>query len=179
MPAKYEVVNSTPAKYQGTMEKDTIHVIYEYKVKDAYINIEYRDWDEPDVELAAKERQDGKVDENYTTTPKDLTAIDYVYYGHGAVNPSGKFEVDPLTVVYYYRKPTKATVRYIDDDLGIEIIPSQTTAGYIGDEFATEAKDFGGYIYVTEKEPPARIVNMTRDEIIITYYYRRVETRII
>ena len=85
-------------------------------------------------------------------------------------NETGKFEVDPLTIIYYYGYNTKATVQHIDRETG-EILEQSTEEGLVGDLFETESKNFEGYVLV--EEPVEKTVEMTKDEIVLKYYYSK------
>ena len=168
---KYELVE-IPANATGKMAGEQIVVIYYYKVKDAVVNVRYLEKG-TDEELADPDRLDGKVDEEYETTAKDID--DYKMVEH-TDNVKGKFEVDPITVTYYYLHKAKATVQYIDKMTG-EILEESTTEGVEGDEFVTESKDFENYILV--EEPEEKTIKMTREEQILKYYYAHVSGGVI
>ena len=171
VPIKYEL-SVTPANANGTMTEDTIEVIYYYRVKDAVLNIRYLEKN-TNIELAQPEQQHGKVDEEYITGAKTIDG--YTLVEHSG-NERGKFEVNPLTVTYYYLYNTKATVQYIDKITG-QILEQSTTEGLEGDDFVTESKSFDNYILV--EEPAQKTVKMTKDEIILKYYYARISAGVI
>ena len=113
--AKYELCEDLlPTNATGTMTEDVIHVVYYYRVRDAYINVRYLEKG-TNIELSPDERQDGKVDEEYQTAPK--TIENYTLIEHSG-NESGRFEVEPLTVIYYYLQNTSARVQHIDKTTG-------------------------------------------------------------
>ena len=171
VPIKYEL-SVTPANANGTMTEDTIEVIYYYRVKDAVLNIRYLEKG-TEKELAQPEQQHGKVDEEYITGAKTIDG--YTLVEHSG-NERGKFEVNPLTVTYYYLYNTRATVQYIDKITG-QILEQSTTEGLEGDDFVTESKSFDNYILV--EEPAQKTVKMTKDEIILKYYYARISAGVI
>ena len=109
VPIKYEL-SVIPANANGTMTEDTIEIIYYYRVKDAVLNIRYLEKN-TNIELAQPEQQHGKVDEEYITGAKTIDG--YTLVEHSG-NERGKFEVNPLTVTYYYLYNTRATVQYIE-----------------------------------------------------------------
>ena len=173
IPSKYELCEDLlPENAEGEMTIDTIEVTYYYRVKDAVVNVKYLEKD-TDEELADDERLDGKVDEEYSTEAKVID--NYTLVEHSG-NESGKFEVEPLTVIYYYLQNTKATVQYIDEDTG-EILEESTKSGLVGDKFETESKDFENYVLV--REPEEKIVNMAKEEIVLKYYYSKVSGGVI
>ena len=171
VPIKYEL-SVTPANANGTMTEDTIEVIYYYRVKDAVLNIRYLEKN-TNIELAQPEQQHGKVDEEYITGAKTIDG--YTLVEHSG-NERGKFEVNPLTVTYYYLYNTKATVQYIDKITG-QILEQSTTEGLEGDDFVTESKSFDNYILV--EEPAQKTVKMTKEEQVLRYYYIHVSGGVI
>ena len=171
IPIKYEL-SVTPANANGTMAETTTEVIYYYRVKDAVVNVRYLEKN-TNIELAPADKLDGKVDDPYTVGAKTIDG--YTMVEHSG-NESGKFEVDPITITYYYLYNTKATVQYIDKITG-QILEQSTQEGLEGDEFATESKDFANYILV--EEPPQKTVKMTKDEIVLKYYYIHISGGVI
>ena len=171
IPIKYELV-AEPVNKMGSMTEATIEVIYYYRVKDAVVHVKYLEKG-TDIVLADPDRIDGKVDEDYQTTPKEIDGYQLVEH---TGNEKGKFEVEPLTITYYYLYKTKATVQYIDKITG-EILEESTTEGLEGDDFVTESKDFENYIL--DEEPPEKVVKMTKEEQILKYYYVHISGGVI
>ncbi len=171
IPIKYELV-AEPVNKMGSMTEATIEVIYYYRVKDAVVHVRYLEKG-TDIVLADPDRIDGKVDEDYQTTPKEIDGYQLVEH---TGNEKGKFEVEPLTITYYYLYKTKATVQYIDKITG-EILEESTTEGLEGDDFVTESKDFENYIL--DEEPPEKVVKMTKEKQILKYYYIHISGGVI
>ena len=171
VPIKYELVG-IPDKADGVMTEETIEVIYYYRVKDAVVNVRYLEKG-TDVVLASEDRLDGKVDDPYVVSAKVIDG--YTMVEHSG-NENGKFEVDPITITYYYLYNTRATVQYIDKITG-QILEQSTTEGLEGEEFVTESKNFDNYILV--EEPTEKTVKMTKDEIVLKYYYIHVSGGVI
>ena len=171
IPIKY-TLSQTPANATGIMTEEVIEVTYYYAVKDSELNIYYLEKD-TDIELAKPEKQTGKVGEMYRTDAKEIEGYTLV---ENSGNTTGQLEVEPLTVIYYYLQNTRATVQYIDITTG-EILDERTETGLVGDEFVTETKTFDDYILV--QEPEQKTVNMTKDEIVLKYYYLHVSGGVI
>ena len=171
VPIKYELV-ATPSNANGSMTEDTIEVIYYYRVKDAVVNVRYLEKG-TDIELADADRIDGKVEDLYQTSAKNIEGYQLVEH---TGNEKGKFEVEPLTITYYYLYKTKATVQYIDKTTGA-ILEQSTTEGLEGDEFETESKNFENYVLV--EEPAEKTVKMTKEEQVLKYYYSHVSGGVI
>ena len=171
VPIKYELVE-TPDNASGTMTEDTIEVIYYYRVKDAVVHVRYLEKG-TNIELANSDRLNGKVEDDYQTMAKDIEGYQLVEH---TGNEKGKFEVEPLTITYYYLYKTKATVQYIDKTTGA-ILEQSTTKGLEGDEFETESKDFENYVLI--EEPAEKTVKMTKEEQVLKYYYSHVSGGVI
>ena len=171
VPIKYELV-AVPDNASGMMTEDTIEVIYYYRVKDAVVNVRYLEKG-TNIELANSDRLNGKVEDDYQTSAKNIDGYQLVEH---TGNERGKFEVEPLTITYYYLYKTKATVQYIDKTTGA-ILEQSTTEGLEGDEFETESKDFENYVLV--EEPAEKTVKMTKEEQVLKYYYIHVSGGVI
>ena len=171
IPIKYELV-AEPVNKSGSMTEETIEVIYYYRVKDAVVHVKYLEKGTNKV-LADPDRLDGKVDDDYQTTPKVIDGYQLVEH---TGNEKSKFEVEPLTITYYYLYKTKATVQYIDKITG-QILEQSTTEGLEGDDFITESKDFENYVLV--EEPAEKTVKMTKKEQVLKYYYIHVSGGVI
>ena len=171
VPIKYELAG-TPEKATGTMTEETIEVIYYYRVKSAVVNVRYLEKGTDEV-LEPDEVLNGKVDEEYRTSAKVIDGYQLVEHSG---NENGKFEVNPLTITYYYLYKTKATVLYIDKMTG-EPIESRTEEGLVGDEFVTESKSFPNYVLV--EEPDEKTVKMTKEGVTLKYYYLHVSAGVV
>ena len=171
VPIKYELV-ATPSNANGSMTEDTIEVIYYYRVKDAVVHVRYLEKG-TNIELANSDRLNGKVEDDYQTSAKNIDGYQLVEH---TGNERGKFEVEPLTITYYYLYKTKATVQYIDKTTGA-ILEQSTTEGLEGDDFVTESKDFENYVLV--EEPAEKTVKMTKEEQVLKYYYSHVSGGVI
>ena len=171
IPIKYELV-AEPVNKAGNMAEATIEVIYYYRVKDAIVNVRYLEKG-TNIELADADKIDGKVEDNYQTSAKDIEGYQLVEH---TGNEKGKFEVEPITITYYYLYKTKATVQYIDKTTG-QILEQSTAEGLEGDDFVTESKDFENYVLV--EEPAEKTVKMTKEEQVLKYYYIHVSGGVI
>ena len=171
VPIKYELAG-TPEKATGTMTEETIEVIYYYRVKSAVVNVRYLEKG-TDAVLEPDEVLNGKVDEEYSTSAKVIDGYQLVEHSG---NENGKFEVNPLTITYYYLYKTKATVIYIDKMTG-DPIESRIEEGLVGDEFVTESKSFPNYVLV--EEPAEKTVKMTKEGVTLKYYYVHVSAGVV
>ena len=176
---KYELCEDLyPTNAEGNMTLDTIEVIYYYRLKPSSVVIKYVD-EITGEEIADRESIDGKVDDPYSVPDEYKKEIEgYEKQDHHSGNESGYLEIEQQEIIYYYKKKTKATVQYIDiTDPENEVIMEQSTeSGLVGDKFETNSKNYEGYILV--EEPAEKTVNMTAEEIVLKYYYKKIKAQI-
>ena len=84
--------------------------------------------------------------------------------------------IEEIEVIYYYAQNTKVTVNHIDKNTG-EKLETIVQTGKVGDNYTSEAKDFTGYVLV--EKPTNESVIMTKEEIVLNYYYVRVSAGVI
>ena len=159
----YQLVDE-PENSSGIYVDGNIEVTYYYRLKNSSVNIKYLEKG-TNIELADSYTIEGKINEAYTTVPKNIEG--YKVVGNTG-NIIGNFEAEVITVIYYYSYKTKGTVQYIDKTTG-EIIEQITTEGLEGEDFITESKDFQNYVLV--EEPVEKTVKMTKEEQVLKYYY--------
>ena len=92
---------------------------------------------------------------------------------------------EPIDVIYYYRRPAKVVVKYIDQETNEEIATEEKQEGHQNDEYTTEAKDIKYYklIATPDNATGTMKVTVTKDEngkdivedtTYVTYYYRKL-----
>ena len=168
---KYELVE-VPSNAKGEMNVEKIEVIYYYKVKTSTVKIKYIDLDNNN-EIANQETISGKVDTNYETTSKEIDNYQLV---KDSKNTTGKYTVEPIEVIYYYLPKTKVIVNYIDKNYN-NILETVTINGLLGDEYTTIAKNIERYCLI--ELPEKTEGTMTRQDIIVNYYYVHVSAGVI
>ena len=93
-------------------------------------------------------------------------------------------EHDTIIVEYYYVRPAKVIVNYIEQATGKELSEKVEMNGYDGEDYVTEAKEVKYYNLVKEPENKAGkyAINVVIDEdgkeivddtIIVNYYYEK------
>ena len=153
---KYELV-ATPDNASGTMTKDTIVVIYYYRLKDTSVLVHhYIDGTETQVPsktggVVEDETIPGKVDDAYNTNPSANVAENYeVVAEKMPANANGNMTVDQIVVTYYYKlkdptitnseidkNSTLAKVTEKDQAVPYTITYSANVDTYIGDAEVT------------------------------------------
>ena len=111
---KYELVR-IDGNPRGTIEStDDINVTYVYKLKDAKVNVKYLDVTESETGTPLSSRDgttiadkiiNGQVDDAYRTQEAENIQPNYSLV-ETPRNASGTMTIDPITVVYKYRKVT-------------------------------------------------------------------------
>ncbi|OTP26377.1 MucBP domain-containing protein, partial [Enterococcus mundtii] len=105
--------------------------------------------DEQGNQLAPSETLNGKIGENYTTTPKEIE--NYVLK-EPPQNANGIFSNQAQTVTYVYEKTEgeAVTVNYVDEE-GNALAEPDTLTGKIGESYETAPKEIKDYVV---KETP-------------------------
>ncbi|NAB10767.1 hypothetical protein GUI49_06145 [Enterococcus mundtii] len=127
--------------------------------------------DEQGNQLAPSETLNGKIGENYTTTPKEIE--NYVLK-ETPKNANGIFSNQAQTVTYVYEKAEggTVTVNYVDED-GNKLADPETLTGKIGENYQTSAKDIPNYVL---KETPSNANGIFSNQAqTVTYVYEKAE----
>ena len=177
-----------PENAKGKMTKEEIIVKYYYvksaKVIERHIDSVTNECLEPE-----------KVYEGYVGKEYDIKAKEFdgfvLVESKLPTNAKGEMTEAEIIVEYYYIHKAKVTVEYIDKITGKKIpevifidvdgdgfadIPEERDStvvfeGYEGDKYKTVQKEFVNYVIVPEMKPSKTEGTMTKEEIIIKYYY--------
>ena len=160
-----------PQSTIGRFEEEEQTFTYYYAVTSNVI-IRYLEKD-TDIELLPEEEIIGYEGKAYTTAIKNIDNYTFV---ESKGNTQGTMSKKTIEIVYYYLQNTSARVNYIDRETGV-ILDKIVKTGKVGDIFETKAKDFENYILV--KEPTEKTVVMTKEEIVLEYYYARISEGVI
>ena len=143
-----------------------------YYARNTEVVVRYVEKD-TNVELLESKIIAGYEGKEYSTVKEEIENYTFV---ESTENTEGIMTIKPIEVIYYYAQNTKATVNYIDRETD-EILYTETEEGKVGDIFETEAKDFENYVLV--EEPVEKIVTMTKEEIVLNYYYAHISSGVI
>ena len=88
-------------------------------------------------------------------------------------NTSGKMAREEIVVTYYYIYVSKGVVERHIDVITNEVLDTKLYEGNEGDSYKTEPKEFEGYDLVEERMPTNAEGIMTKDAIIVEYFYIR------
>jgi len=112
---------------------------------------------------------EGKVGEEYHTTPPDNVDNDYELIKVDG-DPDGVITQEPKTISYIYKKKNgKVIVRYVDKDSNKKLYDDEVIEGKIGDKANIKPKEVPYYNLVEELKD----VEITSKEQIVTYSYKK------
>ncbi len=172
----YDLVEDRlPANSEGYMTVSPITVTYYYihraKVTTQYIDKTTGNRIEEDVV------ETGHEDDPYTTENK-------IFEGYRLIqvpeNSNGNMTKEDIIVKYYYVPESAGVVeRHLDVLTDEPLVEERNYYGYAEDNYETEAKQIPGYDLVKERYPENATGKMTKEEIVVTYYYaRRVQVQV-
>ena len=112
---------------------------------------------------------EGKVGEEYHTTPPDNVDNDYELIKVDG-DPDGIITQEPKTISYIYKKKNgKVIVRYVDKDSNKKLYDDEVIEGKIGDKANIKPKEVPYYNLVEEPKD----IEITSKEQIVTYSYKK------
>ena len=112
---------------------------------------------------------EGKVGEEYHTTPPDNVDNDYELIKVEG-DPDGIITQEPKTISYIYKKKNgKVIVKYVDKDSNKKLYDDEVIEGKIGDKANIKSKEVPYYNLVEEPKD----VEITSKEQIVTYSYKK------
>ncbi len=161
-----------------TFNKDS-ELIYYYKVAKGQVTVQYLEKD-TERELLDPETTEDTIGRTYVVEQKEIEGYTFVERDGDLL---GKYEVEPKVVKLYYKKNTKVTVNHIDNSLSSELpledrlLNTKTYDGLVGDQFTSTSMNFRGYVLV--RRPENETVIMTEDEIVLNYYYDKINSGVI
>ena len=144
-----------------------------YYAKNTRVIVKYLEKDKEAQSLAEEVIIEGYEGKEYTLDQKEIENYTFI---ESTENTSGTMPREELEVVYYYLQNTKVIVNYIDQKTE-ENIDKVEQGGLVGDTFTAIAKDIEDYVLV--ESPEKETVTMTKEEIVLNYYYVHVSSGVI
>ena len=154
-----------PTNAKGEMTEEGIEVIYYYE-KLATVKVEYID--KYTGEIIEEEKIEGCVGEEYETTEKEFEGYDLV---EKPTNNKGEMTKEEIVVKYYYLRKTEVEIQYIEKETGYMIAEVERIEGHEGEKYETTEKEIEYYNFIEKTENYKG--EMTREKIIVTYYYEK------
>ena len=167
-------------KTEGEYTEEEQIVVYHYKKAQGKVTVRYVDEDGNDIEnpvdtegnpVKNPEVKTGEVGSSYTTERKELEGYEYV---ETQGDEQGTFTEEEQEVVYVYKKLTaRVIVRYLEKGTNEELLDELVIEGNVGDVYQTSREVIKNY-KSADPEPTNSVGRMTKEEIIVTYYYERI-----
>ena len=82
---------------------------------------------------------------------------------------------DKHIVVEYEKIPARVVVKYLEDGTEKELSKEVEINGLIDDEYKTYENEIEGYEIVKDKYPTNAKGNMTKEDILVIYYYKKIQ----
>ena len=150
----------------GQMGAEPTTVTY-YYIKQSKVVTKYIDKNTgKEIEGVEREERVYSEGDRYTTVRKTIEGYTYV---EDSQNITGEVGREDIEVIYYYKKNTGITVKYIDMYENTEISGTESKTGLEGDRYTTEQKEIPGYRFV-EVEGQAE-GKMQSEPIEVVYKY--------
>lgn len=168
-PREFEnyAVTMIPFNQNGTIGKGDVTVVYKYKKISAGVEIKYIDT-KTGKDISDTIYKNGNEKDKYTSSALDIEGYEIVKVPD---NANGEMIVEKTTVIYEYIKVSYVTTRYLDENNGRVLHPSNIERYREGEEYSTIKEDIAGYTYTRVENDPSGIVE--REDIIVTYYYKK------
>ena len=173
----YTLVES-PEILTGNFTEEQITKTY-YYAKNTEVVVKYVEKDltnteeKEEVVLAEETVIEGYEGKDYETTAKEIENYTKV---EDSKNTAGKMPREKIEVKYYYLQNTKVTVNHIDKN-SEEVLNTEEIKGLEGESYTATGKDFEGYVLV--ESPEKETVIMSKEEIILNYYYEKISQGVI
>ena len=168
-PREFEnyALTSIPSNQNGTIGKSDITVIYKYKKISAGVEIKYID-KKTGQTISDTLYREGNEKDRYTSLALEIDGYELVKIPD---NANGEMTVEKTTVIYEYIKTSYVTTRYLDENNGRILHPSNVEKYKEGENYSTVKENISGYTYTRVENDPSGIVQ--RDNITVTYYYKK------
>ncbi len=162
-----------PSNANGIVNEDNITVIYYYKhISSGVI--------EKHIDFYTDEILDNEVHEGNEGDPYDIKSKQFDGYelmeDKLPSNAIGEMTKDPIEVKYYYKRPSKLVVDYIDKETGEKLTDTITKDLYNGENYTTENKKFDGYELI--QIPSNNKGTMGKEQINVVYEYQPIKSRV-
>ena len=165
-------------KTSGTMERNTIEVVY-YYAKNTNVIVRYLEKDNTPEDntdntiLTPAREIKGYEGQNYETEQLEFNNYTFI---QSTNNTKGQMTEETIEVIYYYAQNTKVIVKYLEkdntpeDNTDNQILHEEITIeGYEGKEYNTVRLQIENYTFVESTDNTKG--EMTKETIEVIYYY--------
>ena len=143
---------------------DKITVVYEYR-KQSDVTVKYID-ENTGSEITSSITTTYKEGDSYTTEKKTIEGYTYT---RDTENTTGIVGRENIEVIYYYKRNSEVTAKYIDKNTQEVIATEVNKKGLEGDPYTTEQKTISGYVYDSVVGDASGNLKANPTEVI--YYY--------
>ena len=126
-------------------------------------------------EISDRRTKEGIVGDSFDVT-EDVKDIEGYTLVEEPAEKTGTYTTETQEKIYYYAKNTRVIVKYLEqddtpDDIADNkvLVEEKTILGYEGEHYSTISEDIEGYTLV--KTTNNTRGTMTKDEIVVIYYY--------
>jgi hypothetical protein len=167
------VYEKVEGQEEGKQGKEGKKVKYYYIHKSAGVEVKHKDII-TGKEIAQKEEIKGNEGDEYSTAEKQIQGYDIVK-SKMPQNSKGKMTKEKIEVVYYYQRPVKVIVKYLEEGTEKPLEAEEEIKGYEKDEYETQGKEIKYYTMQQEPENAKGKMEIIegKNEIIVKYYYKK------
>ena len=168
-----------PDTASGNIDSDDLVVTYYYSRKTYTLTVQHLEAGTTTGILAPTETSRYRYQETYTTLPKVIS--NYKVYQVPA-NANGRIEADTTVTYYYAKKDGELIIRYVDEESGENIAPSEVRGVDFGERYETYSQAdgrrvFNNYEFVRVVGTEKGVIENETTEVI--YYYRLKRGRVV
>ena len=173
----YEVVESVGVT-SGTVNQDEIIVTYYYQLKKTTVTIEYRDYDTDEELSESISYVDLYMGSTYQSVEADNIPEEYEF-SHIEGNDNGIVDEEDKLIIYYYElKSAEVIVNHLEEGTNNVLAAQEVLYYSYTNTYYTEPSYWLDYYELVRVEgEESGVVN--QDTIIVTYYYRLKEAKLI
>ena len=175
----YNFVERTGDAASGTINKDSVEVVYHYTLKDATLVVKYVDESGNNIDASKNRNENVHWGETYSS--EQLTFTNYNFVERTGDAASGTIGKNRIEVIYHYAlKPATVTTHHYVDGTTNRIAEDNIQNKKYTDEYSTSKLNTTNldYEYVrTDGDPESGTVS--KDSYEINYYYKLKEATVI
>ena len=156
----------------GVIERENVFVKYYYK-KNTSVVVKYIDMVTQE-EISKEDIIYGLQNDNYETEKRDINDYEFIEIDGKA---NGKMEENQLVVTYKYKKQSNLITEHIDANTNEKIIEDIITRYKEGDSYSASSQNIPGYVLV--ESPQIVTGTVGREDIIKTFYYKKISAGLV
>ena len=166
----------------GTIEKDSVTVIYKYELKPSTLIVKYVDQNGNNIDSSKNRNESVHWGDSYTSEQLTFNNYRFTSMSEDSDLANGTIEKDSVTVIYKYElKPSTITVHHYAIGTTTSIAPDKTYDKKYTEEYSTEPTNTTDlyYEYANEHDGDATSGTVNKDSYVINYYYKLKKGKVI